>query len=206
MKEGSGEPQQWSKIAPPLGAAPLTTLWEKRAKKERKRNRNRTYSRTEHMAHEPPTYAIWAVFIGVGVVSIIIAKLLRSATWCFWALTLCRAFLDNIERQTANNKVSCDRQVPLRPLGFHNYCREDFSVKGDVKSTLRVKSLCLSCEMKPPCLAKFEPNLADFSHCVADFEPILAYFEPILAKETPEFFDEIKAGEFTLNHKTLFTK
>ena len=26
-----------------------------------------------------------------------------------------------------------------------------------------------------------------------------ADFEPILAKKTPEFFDKIKAGEFTLN-------
>ena len=29
----------------------------------------------------------------------------------------------------------------------------------------------------------------------------MSQFEPILAKKTPEFFDKIKVGEFTLNRK-----
>ena len=37
---------------------------------------------------------------------------------------------------------------------------------------------------------------------LADFQPILASFSRFLAKETPEFLDKIKAGEFT--PKVLF--
>ena len=33
--------------------------------------------------------------------------------------------------------------------------------------------------------------------------PILDDFWPILAKETPQFFDRIKAGEFTLNNSSV---
>ena len=37
-----------------------------------------------------------------------------------------------------------------------------------------------------------------FSRCLADFSRF--FCKPILAKETAEFFDKAKAGEFTLNH------
>ena len=69
---------------------------------------------------------------------------------------------------------------------------------------LCVNSPCLNCETKTH---PFSPILADFSQFLADLEPILADFSrlladflPILAKETPEFFDKIKAGEFTLKY------
>ena len=37
-----------------------------------------------------------------------------------------------------------------------------------------------------------------FSRFLADFIQFLADFLPILDKETPEFFDKIKAGDFAL--------
>ena len=44
-------------------------------------------------------------------------------------------------------------------------------------------------------LADFWPILAIFCRFLAD----ISQFEPILAKETPELFDKIKTGEFTLD-------
>ena len=49
-----------------------------------------------------------------------------------------------------------------------------------------------------PVLAKFRPI---FSRCSPIFCQLFSQFRPILAKETPECFDKIKAGEFTLKLK-----
>ena len=76
-----------------------------------------------------------------------------------------------------------------------------------------VYSLCLGCETKPPCLANYSPLLSQFEPILAKF---LAGFSRFLkasfsrclsqfffAKEMPEFFDKIKAGEFTLNFSRI---
>ena len=49
-------------------------------------------------------------------------------------------------------------------------------------------------------IADFQPNITDLSD-FSEAWPVLAdisWFWPILTKETHDFFDKIKAGEFTL--------
>ena len=46
-----------------------------------------------------------------------------------------------------------------------------------------------------------KPNFSQ-SQPILRFWPISSRFWPILAKETPEFLDKIKAGQFTLNDTT----
>ena len=53
---------------------------------------------------------------------------------------------------------------------------------------------------KPPDVANFWPILADGLPIFLAILLLLADFEPILAKETPEFFDKIKAGELHLTN------
>ena len=55
---------------------------------------------------------------------------------------------------------------------------------------------------KPSYLTNFSRFLANISQFLANFSQVWADFEPILAKKTPEFFDKIKAGEFTLKKLT----
>ena len=71
-----------------------------------------------------------------------------------------------------------------------------------VKTRFKLESQYLNCETKTS-LFSWQTSLAnfypDFSQFCADLFRFLADFSWFLAKETPKFFDIIKAGDFTIN-------